>query len=1027
MSAPATAGPISRAAAARILERLYGISGTIEELPGEHDQNFWVTTGAGDYVLKVHAAMASPGVIDLQDSALAYLARHHPSLPVQRAVPTCDGEQVARATLEDGSARLARLLTWLPGGVWADVDHRTPSLFASLGQFVARLDEALRGFEHPEMQRHYLWGMQYAAEHRQFLALIPDETRRTAVAEVLARFEQHVNPRLGRCRHQVIHNDASDRNIVVSPEGEVVGLIDFGDLIHAPAVCGLAVACAYAMLGQAQPVNAILPLIAAYDDVTSLTDLELELLFDLVQTRLAMSICMAAWQSNSAPHNAYLLVSQEDVWELLQRLRCQNRHLIHFTIRDACGRSPNPQARAIVQWLEANSGTFAAVCRHDLRTVGRVWFDFTAGSEESACLESLPSVAAVADELFGRMRQAGATVGIGRYLEDRAWYRAPRFAVPGSDERRTVHLGVDLFLEPGEPVYAPLDGTLCAFHDNAVEGDYGPVVILQHRTGDGVPFWTLYGHLSRDSLERHTVGHVVARGQEIGRIGTYPTNGNWAPHLHLQLLTHSLDAGCTVDGVAAVSALNVWESISPDPNLLLGIPEGIRAGIMREPQQLLRERRRHLSRSLHLSYADPLKIVRAHGLFLYDERGRAYLDMVNNVCHVGYCHRRVVEAGQQQMARLNTNTRYLYDSLVEYVRRLLATFPESLTVCFLVNSGSEANDLALRLARTHTRRRGVLVIDQAYHGNLSSLVELSPYKFDGPGGSGRPDYVRVCQTPDGYRGPFKYADPDYGRHYAADVGQKVDELVRMDGVAALFAESALSCAGQIVLPPDYLAEAYAYVRAAGGVCVADEVQVGLGRVGTAMWAFETQGVVPDIVTLGKPLGNGHPLAAVVTTPEIAASFDTGMEYFNTFGGNPVSAAIGLAVLDVIRDERLQQNARSAGHRILAGLRALAERDPLIGDVRGVGLFLGVELVRDRRTLEPADFEARRIIERTKDLGVLLSIDGPHHNVLKIKPPIAIEREQCSFFLSVLEQALREEATGRLRDKQGPGLGFRTAT
>jgi 4-aminobutyrate aminotransferase-like enzyme len=489
-------------------------------------------------------------------------------------------------------------------------------------------------------------------------------------------------------------------------------------------------------------------------------------------------------------------------------------------------------------------------------------------------------------------------------------------------------------------------------------------------------------------------------------------NGNWAPHLHIQLLTHMLDRGCNIEGVAAPSMLDVWESISPDPNLILGIPEGCRTSLRRDQNELLQERRLYLSSALSLSYAEPLHIVRGGGQYLYDEQGRAYLDMVNNVCHVGHCHPRVVRAGQEQMARLNTNTRYLYDALTEYVRRLMATFPEPLGVCFLVNSGSEANDLALRLARAHTSNDGIVVIDHAYHGHASSLIGISPYKFNGPGGAGCPPHVRVCEMPDGYRGPFKYADPAGGRRYAEDVERQILSLEQGgQRLAAFFAESAISCGGQIILPPGYLDEAYRHVRAAGGVCVADEVQVGLGRVGTHVWAFETQGVVPDIVTLGKPLGNGHPLAAVITTPEIAASFETGMEYFNTFGGNPVSVAIGLAVLDVIRDERLRQNALRMGSRLIDGLRALAERSSLIGDARGLGLFIGVELVRDSNTLEPADAEAKLVIEKAKERGVLLSIDGPYQNVLKIKPPMAMAEEHCEMFLSVLDEVLGDVEEG----------------
>jgi len=426
----------------------------------------------------------------------------------------------------------------------------------------------------------------------------------------------------------------------------------------------------------------------------------------------------------------------------------------------------------------------------------------------------------------------------------------------------------------------------------------------------------------------------------------------------------------------------------------------------RSNADILRLRRQVLNPTLSVSYNEPLKIVRGEGIHLYDQYGQPYLDMVNNVCHVGHCHPRVVAAGQAQMAQLNTNTRYLHDNIVEYALRLTATLPAALSVVFLTNSGTEANDLALRLARAHTRAQGVIVVDHAYHGHSPSMVELSPYKFNGKGGQGQASHVGVVAMPDVYRGPFREPS-EAGRQYGALLQPAIESLRRHDIVtAAFYCESLLGCGGQIVLPEGYLAEAYAAVRAAGGVCLADEVQVGFGRVGEHFWAFERQGVVPDIVTMGKPMGNGHPMGAVVTTPEIAASFVNGMEYFNTFGGNPVSCAIALAVLDVIADEKLQENARRVGGFLLDGLRELQQRHDAIGDVRGCGLFLGVELVRDRAARTPDRPKAKAVVEAMKARHVLLSTEGPDDNVLKIKPPIVFSQANAEEFLDKLDQVLR---------------------
>jgi 4-aminobutyrate aminotransferase-like enzyme len=356
------------------------------------------------------------------------------------------------------------------------------------------------------------------------------------------------------------------------------------------------------------------------------------------------------------------------------------------------------------------------------------------------------------------------------------------------------------------------------------------------------------------------------------------------------------------------------------------------------------------------------------------------------------------------MARLNTNTRYLYDGLAEYADRLTATLPSPLDTCFFVNSGTEANELALRIAMAHTKRRHLLVVDGAYHGHSSTLIAASPYKFMGRGGAGRPEpWVHVAPLPDGYRGPHKGTGRGAGEACAADVARVI--AAAGAPVAAFLTESFQSCGGQIVPPDGYLQQAFRHVRAAGGVCIADEVQTGFGRCGTHFWAFETQNAVPDIVVMGKPIGNGHPLGAVVTSRDIAASFANGMEFFSTFGGNPVSCAIGIAVLDVIRDERLQERALELGGRFRDGLMALKERHALIGDVRGAGLFLGVELVRDRATLEPAAGEAADLINRLAARGILLAIDGPLHNVLKIKPPMVLTADDVDLAVRALDDEL----------------------
>jgi len=422
------------------------------------------------------------------------------------------------------------------------------------------------------------------------------------------------------------------------------------------------------------------------------------------------------------------------------------------------------------------------------------------------------------------------------------------------------------------------------------------------------------------------------------------------------------------------------------------------------PESLLQSRHDHLGPNLSLAHGAPLHVVRGRGQYLYTAGGRPCLDLVNNVCHVGHCHPRVVEAIAHQASTLNTNTRYLHESILEYASKLAATMPEPLSVCYFVNSGSEANELALRLARAATGALDALVIDGAYHGCTPNCVAMSPYKFNGTGGDGPSDWVHVAPLPDTYRG--EHRGEDAGAAYALEVADVIGTACRGGrSIAAFFAESMLSCGGQVPLPPGYLSSAIEHVRNAGGLYVADEVQVGFGRMGDAFWGFQLHDVVPDIVVLGKPIGNGHPMGAVVTTPEIASAFDNGMEFFSTFGGNPVSCACGLAVLDVIERESLQERARVLGNRFIEGFQVLQERHDCIGDVRGHGLFLGIELVEDRRTRTPAPALAARLVRRMATHGVLMSTDGPQANVIKIKPPMVLNEQDIDMTLRLVDQVL----------------------
>ena len=420
--------------------------------------------------------------------------------------------------------------------------------------------------------------------------------------------------------------------------------------------------------------------------------------------------------------------------------------------------------------------------------------------------------------------------------------------------------------------------------------------------------------------------------------------------------------------------------------------------------QLLELRKKYLSPSLSLSYDKPLHIVRAKGQFLYDSKGDRYLDAVNNIQHVGHCHPKVVSAASEQYGILNTNTRYLDETVISYAKDLTNYLPNGLTTCFFTNSGSESNDLALRLARTATDSKETIVLDGAYHGHVSSLIDISPYKHNSRGGSGPPSYVHTVPMPDSYRGKYRGEEALTGY---------IDELknilysIKKNGknISAFVVESIMGCGGQLILPDGFLKRAFELVRDEGGVCIADEVQIGFGRVGSKFWGFETANVQPDIVTMGKSMGNGHPLSVVVAKKQIADKFNNGMEYFNSFGGNPVSCAVGKAVLNVIEDEKLQQNAHKVGEYLLEELKRLQGEFPLIGQVRGMGLFIGIELIKEKSKLIPAHAEAEKVVNEMMRKRILLSTDGPDHNVIKIKPPMIFSIENADELVLNLSEVL----------------------
>jgi 4-aminobutyrate aminotransferase-like enzyme/Ser/Thr protein kinase RdoA (MazF antagonist) len=744
--------------AERLAAQHYALTARARPLPSERDQNFALESADGSrYILKIAKSDEERAVLDFQNQALRHLAVRVSTVETPALVAAQDGTDMVTARDATGRSYLLRLVTWLNGELLATVCPREPKLQASLGRSLAEVDEALDDFSHEAMHRELYWDLRHVDFALQYLPLLSAE-QQALVAHFTSRWQAVPWQKL---RLRPIHGDINDYNVLVR-SGRVSGFIDFGDMVHSALAGDLAIALAYAMLEQEEPLAVAATIVSAYHERYPLEEAEIAALFPLLVARLCMTVCYSAHNAVAKQGDDYQLVHAHPAWRLLEHLRAQPFESVQARIREACG---------------------------------------------------------------GRAR-------------------------------------------------------------------------------------------------------------------------------------------------------------------------------------VLAARRRLFGGNLSLSYAEPLQLVRGSMQYLYDEGGRRYLDAYNNVPHVGHCHPAVVRAAAQQMAQLNTNTRYLNEQVHAFAQQLVATLPGALKVCYFVNSGSEANELALRLARAHTGQQDLLVLEQAYHGCTTTLVDISPYK-QGNASLRTPPWVHIAPLPDQYRGAYKRGDPSCGQRYARSADEILERL-REAGVkpAGFIAESWPSVAGQMDLPPGYLPAVYRSVRAAGGVCIADEVQTAYGRLGRHFWGFEAYGVTPDIVVMGKPIGNGHPVAAVVTTPDIAASFDNGIEFFSTFGGNTVSCAIALKVLEVVAEENRQAQALTVGGQLLAGLRALQARHPLIGDVRGSGFFLGVELVRDRETLEPAGSETTAVLNFMRRLGVLIGSEGEFHNVLKIRPPMPFEAADAQLLLETLGEALQ---------------------
>lgn len=985
----------------------WDIQATLTRLDGEYDLNFLAkdTDGTG-YILKIMRADCEDWLVDMQVKAFEHIAARQPQVPCPRVIRANGDAPLLTLADENGTKRLVWVLNQLPGQCYAKVKPKSDALIHEVGAALGGAALALADFDHAGLERDFKWDLMRADWIGGKVTCIADPARREIIQNINATFST-LMPDLAKLPKQAIHNDANDYNIMVtgalSDARHVSGLIDLGDMCAAPRICDLAIAAAYIVLDHATPETALAALVAGYHAAYPLTPAEVDMIWPLLRTRLAVSVVNSTLMAGENPDDPYITISQAPAWRFLENSTL-HAGLLTARLRAACGLPVVEGADRVQAWLDQERGNFAALMGQDLTDapMGSLSVENSTWPQNPFHMP-LAEAARVGEEFEDQGR-----IWLGYYHEPRLIYAEPAFRNGPwkASDRRTVHLAIDVFTNAGARLYAPLHGTVFIAEYRSGHLDYGGVVILRHETPAGDPFYTLYGHLDPEFLDRLTVGQVIEKGEAFCRLGDPTMNGGWAPHVHFQLALTTEGIEADWPGVGDPDEMYLWRAVCPNPAALLNLPDDKVRYYPIEKETIRDGRRAHFGGNLSLSYSDPLMLVRGWKHHLFDEWGRPYLDAYNNVPHVGHAHPRIQAVAADQLRRMNSNTRYLHPAQTAFADKILSKMPSHLQVCYFVNSGTEANELALRLARAHTGAKGMVTPDHGYHGNTTGAIDVSAYKFNKPNGVGQADWVALVEIADDYRGSYQREDLERARKFADLVDPAIAALQHKGhGIAGFIAETFPSVGGQIIPPKGYLAAVYAKVRAAGGVCIADEVQTGLGRLGDYYFGFEHQEVLPDIVVMGKPIGNGHPLGVLVTTREIAKSFDNGIEFFSTFGGSTLSCRIGHEVLQIVDDEGLQENARVVGGQLLEGLRGLQLKYTCIGDVRGMGLFLGVELIN--RDGSQAAAICDYVKNRMRDHRILIGSEGPKDNILKIRPPSTIDAEDAGMITTVLDQILSE--------------------
>lgn len=946
---------VDEAWARRVAHESFGMDAVAHELGSNQDANFLMRTPAGKpvAVLKVSNPAFGPAEISVQDAAADRIAAACPDLRIAQVLRADDGA-VRRATVAtpDGPA-VARLIRFLDGGTLYDKGYLAPRSVARLGEVAARVDLALAGITGGDgLDRVLQWDLRYADRTVAALGSSLPAARRAEVESAAARAWDFVAPLALDLPVQVVHLDLTDDNTVLGADGLVDGVIDFSDLTRTWTVSELAIAVSSILHHPGAEPADVLPAVRAYHSLRPLSGAEVDAIWPLVVLRAAVLVVSGCHQVALDGDNDYAETRLVREWRIADQALSVPPEVMTALIRDALGLSPGGASVPDGELLALPDAVVLDLSPQSSLVDDGAWLD--AGIMENLAAQRLAAGHRAVVTKFGEARLAGS-----RAL--------------AQESPLSVATGIDLWTTGSEELRAPWDCEVSA-------------------TDSGIV-------LRADNIE------LVARGVGVrvtGAVVAGTVVAATVPHGRTRI-TAGHPAVSVPEGVAAKYAPG-WLAFLFDPAPLLGLPATTTGAGAAE--SVLEQRERALAEVQEHYYREPPRIERGWRHFLVTEEGRPLLDMINNVAVVGHSHPRIAATAERQLRLLNTNSRFNYEAIAAFGARLVDLAPDPLDTVFLVNSGSEAADLAIRLALVATGRSDVVAMSEAYHGWTYASDAVSTSVADNPNAlQSRPDWVHTVPAPNPYRG--RHRGVDAGR-YGPEAAAVVDELAASGRPPAGFiGESFYGNAGGMPLPEGYLAAVYAAVRRHGGLAIADEIQVGYGRLGHWFWGFEQQGVVPDIIAVAKAVGNGVPVAAVITSRAVAEKYRDGGYFFSSTGGSPLSSRVGLCVLDIIRDEDLQGNARTVGGHLKARLEELQQRHEIIGAVHGFGLYLGVEMVRDRTTLEPAASETAAICDRMLDLGVVIQPTSDRMNVLKVKPPLCLDRSGADFFVDTLDRVLSE--------------------